>query len=349
MSGERARLVLAHERAISIYRRALYCPAGLPARRMLRERGLDALLAKGAVFSLGYAPGGWTHLADHLTRQDFTPDELVAAGLAVRAGGSGHLVDRFRDRLVFAVRDPGGEPIGFVGRALDPGPDTPKYLNSPETEIYHKGSVLVGLAEQRERLTPDSVAIVSEGPTDAAATALAYHRPDRILVGLTTCGTALTEQHLAVLDEVPGRLVLAFDGDRAGAGGMERAYALVRERGPDARVVLGAGLEPGQDPASLYRRDGAAGLCWALVERALPLGHLVAAHRIAEHLCLHGDLIEHRINAARTVAELLAEQPDVDAAIAFAADRLQLPLAAVADYVAETRPASAPGAAQRAS
>jgi DNA primase catalytic core len=221
-----ARLVAAHRQARTYYRQQLATADG--PRRYLTHRGLGPLIPTGPAsafrvegsWHLGYAPPGWTNLVDHLTRLDYTPSELIAAGLAIRAR-TGGLVDVFRDRVMFPIHDPHGEPIAFTGRAPDRATDVPKYLNTTDTVIYHKGQTLYGLGEQRDRVDAGWAPVIVEGPVDVLAVWLAH--PQQAGVGraaVAACGTSVTEHHAATICALPGAarhgVTIAFDDDPAG-------------------------------------------------------------------------------------------------------------------------------------
>ncbi|MCF6734878.1 toprim domain-containing protein [Blastococcus sp. KM273129] len=226
----------------------------------MRERlGTDP--ARDSRFTVGYAPAGWTSLTDHLRRSGATDKELLAAGLASRAS-TGRLIDRFRDRLTFPIRDTDGAIRGFVARrnpaATDDGRTGPKYLNTPTTDLYRKSEHLLGLHEAQPGLAAGAALALVEGPLDAIALTLAT---DGRAVGVATLGTALTDQQADLLRphiqaEGPGVLV-ATDNDAAGQQASERIFWLLTDRGDHPRRLA---LPDGLDPADLLYRDGASAL-----------------------------------------------------------------------------------------
>ncbi len=177
-------------------------PDAARARAILDERGVPAAAVAG--YQLGYAPPGWTALADHLRGRGWTDPQLLAAGVAMTTS-RGTVVDRFRDRIMFPVHHPaGGRVIAFIGRALDAAEGTPKYLNSPDTALYRKGEVLYGAGAQptREALTAGARPVLVEGALDAIAVTTASAGA---YAGIAPSGTALTAAQVAALDAPPDR------------------------------------------------------------------------------------------------------------------------------------------------
>lgn len=261
--------------AAAFFRTALVEPTtGRRARRALAARKLPILTAADGI---GYAPEGWTTLTTHLRGLGYTDEHLLAAGVSTRSRTT-HLIDRFRARITFAIHDGAGDVVAFTARAFDEdraaattaGHDLPKYLNSCETALYRKREVLYGLTPQvRQLLGTGATPVLAEGPTDALAITLAGAGRH---VGIASCGTALTSEHLDFLDDVlqatstsqdegkdadPGAsylsrqgLAVAFDGDKAGRGAARRAFELTTARG---LRLLEVTLPEGADPASLPR------------------------------------------------------------------------------------------------
>jgi DNA primase len=225
-------------------------PRGAAAVAYLRDRGLDGETA--ASFALGYAPPGWDGLLQSLGGRH-KPEQLLAAGLVIRREQGGGYYDRFRDRIMFPIRDSRGRVIAFGGRVLS-GDETPKYLNSPETAVFHKGRELYGLYEARKvTRTPERLVVV-EGYMDVVM--LARHG---FTNAVATLGTATTPHHLERLFRLVPELVFCFDGDRAGRQAawraLEGALPAVRE-GRQAKFMF---LPEGEDPDSLVRKEGKAG------------------------------------------------------------------------------------------
>ena len=269
-SGERAstQIFAALSAAEAFYRQQLRLSQ--PAIQYLQHREIDGVTARD--FGLGWAPVGPDALGQAL-RPQFSADLLVAAGLQVRRD-DGRLHDRFRGRVMFPIRDRRGRVLGFGGRLISSG--EPKYLNSPETAVFHKGETVYGLFEARRSQARLEELVVVEGYMDVVALA-------RAGFGRTVAcmGTALTRQHLELLFRQVNRLILCFDGDGAGRRAAERALeqALPLVQGlRELRFLL---LPEGEDPDSLVRREG--GARWEQrVQAAHPLSDALV-QLIADH------------------------------------------------------------------
>jgi len=243
--GLRERILEANRLAEAYYRKQLHDPeAGRRARAYLAERGLSRETIEA--LGLGYAPDRWEALRGHLLSKGFEPSELVAAGLVLaREDGRGGY-DRFRDRLVFPIRDAGGRTVGFGGRSLGDG--EPKYLNSPETEAYRKGEHLYGFDRARGAIRREGYAVLVEGYFDLAALIQAGFEH-----AVATLGTALTPEQVRLLGRVTEKVVLSYDGDAAGSAATVRAVDLLLERGFEVRAAV---LPAGQDPDDFLRSAG---------------------------------------------------------------------------------------------
>ncbi|MFG1859890.1 DNA primase [Microbispora bryophytorum] len=220
--GERLRLIEAHRAAAEFYAERLSSPEAAPGRRFLSERGFER--ADAEHFGVGYAPDEWEALARHLMARGFTSQELIKGGLA-REGRRGP-VDRFRGRLIWPIRDITGDVIGFGARKLLDSDDGPKYLNTPESPIYHKSSVLYGVDLAKREIAKRSQAVIVEGYTDVMACHLAG-----VPTAVATCGTSFGEDHIKVLRrllldqaEFRGEVIFTFDGDSAGQKAALRAF-----------------------------------------------------------------------------------------------------------------------------
>ena len=214
----------------------------------LRARGLSGDIA--AAFGLGFAPPGWDNLLKSIARSDAERALMARAGLLVDKGGGGYY-DRFRGRITFPILDRRGRTVGFGARVL--GDETPKYLNSPETPVYHKGRELYGLYEARKALGQPERLIVVEGYMDVVA--LAQHG---IRNTVATLGTAATEAHVEQLFRASQDVVFCFDGDEAGRRAAWRALETTLPAMHDGRQAFFMFLPEGQDPDSLVREQGAA-------------------------------------------------------------------------------------------
>ncbi|GAB3137384.1 DNA primase [Microbispora hainanensis] len=220
--GERLRLIEAHRAAAEFYAERLSAPEAAPGRRFLSERGFER--ADAERFGVGYAPNEWEALSRHLMGRGFTSQELIKGGLA-REGRRGP-VDRFRGRLIWPIRDITGDVIGFGARKLLDSDDGPKYLNTPESPIYHKSSVLYGVDLAKREIAKRSQAVIVEGYTDVMACHLAG-----VPTAVATCGTSFGEDHIKVLRrllldqaEFRGEVIFTFDGDSAGQKAALRAF-----------------------------------------------------------------------------------------------------------------------------
>ncbi len=249
--GERSRLIEAHKAAAEFYASLLGEAEAAPGRRFLSERGFERVDAEH--FGVGYAPEEWDRLARHLQGRGFTPAELIKGGLA-RDGRRGP-VDRFRGRLVWPIRDITGEVIGFGARKLLEGDDGPKYLNTPESPIYKKGSVLYGIDLAKREISKRSQAVVVEGYTDVMACHLAG-----VPTAVATCGTSFGEEHIKVLRrllldqaEFRGEVVFTFDGDSAGQKAALRAFADEQKFVTQTFVAV---QPDGLDPCDLRVKQG---------------------------------------------------------------------------------------------
>jgi DNA primase len=243
----------------------------------LAERGISDTVARQ--WHIGYAPGGWATLTGHLRALGHDDDAIQAAGLA-RISSRGTLIDHFRDRVMLPVHDEHGNIAGFLGRTR-PGtpPEVPKYLNSPETSSYHKGSLLFGLHQARDQLASGATPVIVEGPFDAIAVTTAD--PGRH-AGLAPCGTALTSKQAAILaraaDLGSAGVLVAFDDDPAGRKAAVRAYDILRAvSGRMQSAVLS-----GKDPAEILQTEGPEALRTILRDQVQPLSGVVIDAHLAQ-------------------------------------------------------------------
>lgn len=212
----------------------------------LRQRGLSGECV--AEFGIGYAPPGWNNLQHGLSDPELTPHKLMSAGLVIQNEEGNHY-DRFRERIIFPIRDRRGRTIGFGGRVI--GDATPKYLNSPETPLFHKGRELYGLHEARKALRDIPHLLVVEGYMDVLSLA-----QFDIRYAVATLGTATTREHLNQLFRITSKVVFCFDGDRAGREAawraLENALPVMRE-GREIHFIF---LPEGEDPDTRIRDLG---------------------------------------------------------------------------------------------
>jgi DNA primase len=246
-AGERAvrtPLLEALELAAESFEQWLADPErGRAVRDYLAERGIAPATIKA--FRLGLAPEGWTNLADRVQRR-VSEEVLVQAGLAARREGKSGVYDRFRNRLIVPLVAPGGSVVGFGARAL--GDEPPKYLNSPETAVYHKGSFLYALDQAKRPADEAGEMVVVEGYFDV----IALHQAG-IAHTVATSGTALTADQARLLRRAAPRVALTYDGDEAGREAMMRSLAVLLAEGLDVLVV---DLPAGEDPDTVVRNGG---------------------------------------------------------------------------------------------
>ena len=263
----------------------------------LRRRGLTGQIA--AAFSIGYAPPGGDNLSLALLNTGIEARSLIDAGLAQR-DEQGRLRDRFRDRIIFPIRDRRGQTIAFGGRVIS-DEAAPKYLNSPETLLFHKGSTLYGLYEARHRSGPLPRLLVVEGYLDVVA--LAQHG---IAYAVATLGTATTAEHVERLFRTVNELVFCFDGDRAGRAAAWRALQTVLPLLRHGRQAGFLHLPDGDDPDTLVRREGQAAFEQRLAQ-AIPLADYLFAELRAQ---TNPDTLTGRARLADLAGPLLEKLPE---------------------------------------
>lgn len=260
----------------------------------LKVRGLTGEIA--ARFHIGFAPPGWDNLLSALGRDQAATRRLTECGLIIQQDGKRY--DRFRNRIVFPIRDTRGRVIGFGGRVL--GDDKPKYLNSPETPLFHKGRELYGLYEARKAGSKLQRLLVVEGYMDVVA--LAQYGFEN---AVATLGTATTQEHLELIFRTCPEVVFCFDGDRAGreAGwkALQTTLPLMRE-GREVRFLF---LPEGEDPDSLVRQEGREGLEQRL-DHALPLSEFLFQQLTAQ---VKMETIDGRAHLAELVRPHLERLP----------------------------------------
>ncbi|OYV63446.1 MAG: DNA primase [Parcubacteria group bacterium 21-58-10] len=219
--------------------------SGSPAETYAKKRGLSGETI--TAWRLGFAPEAWRALLEALTAEGFSTQELLAAGLIKEADGKpGTYYDRFRNRLVFPIRDAAGRVVAFTGRALA-ADEQAKYLNSPETELYHKSDILFGMDRAKDAIRTRGFTMLVEGQVDVLH---AHQAGFQNAIALS--GTALTERHLALLKRYSENLMLVLDADPAGLKATARSAALALRAG---LRVKAARLPQGKDPADLISDD----------------------------------------------------------------------------------------------
>ncbi len=301
--GRRTRLAEVTAAATAWFRSQLAAAEGADARAYLDQRGITE--ATRETFGLGWAPDAWDALTRHLRDQGFTSQEAIDAGLATE--GRRGPMDRFRGRLIFPIHERSGRDVvafgGRIlpGRELRTGPrdgEPPKYLNSPETELYHKSEVLYGLAQARAEIQRRQTAVLVEGYTDV----LALHQVG-VRHAVATCGTALTAEHLRQLERYGRKVVLALDADTAGYRAADRARELAETVGIRELAVLP--LPAGRDPADLAAQGPEA------VEEALASARTATEFQIEQLLRTATlDTPETQAEAYRATFPLLARLRD---------------------------------------
>ncbi|OBI18422.1 DNA primase [Mycobacterium sp. E2327] len=300
--GSRSRLVAANAAAAEFYAAALESDEAAPARQYLTERNFDADAARH--FGCGFAPSGWDSLTKHLQRKGFEFKELEAAGLS-REGRRGPM-DRFHRRLLWPIRTAAGEVIGFGARRLfDDDPMEAKYINTPETALYKKSSVMFGIDLAKRDIAKGHQAVVVEGYTDVMAMHLAG-----VTTAVASCGTAFGDEHLAMLRRLMmddsffrGELIYVFDGDAAGRAAALKAFGGEQNLAGQSFVAV---APDGMDPCDLRLKSGDVALR-DLVARRTPLFEFAIRTTIAE---MDLDSAEGRVAALRRCVPMVSQIKD---------------------------------------
>ena len=300
-TGQRTRLVEAHRLTQEFLVEHLASAEAVIGRTFLAERGFDQAAAEQ--FGVGYAPNGWDNLVKHLRGKGFAQEELVTAGLASQ--GQRGPIDRFRGRLTWPIRDITGDIIGFGARRLHEGDTGPKYLNSPETPIYKKSSVLYGVDAAKKEIARRRQAVVVEGYTDVMAMHLAG-----VPTAVATCGTAFGADHIQVLrrllmdqDEFRGEVIFTFDGDEAGQKAALKAFGDEQKFVSQTFVAISPG---GMDPCDLRLAEGDAAVRDVVASR-VPLVEFAVRSTLAKYDL---ETAEGRVQAMQTAAPLVAKIKD---------------------------------------
>ncbi|MGV8857326.1 DNA primase [Rhodoglobus sp.] len=299
--GNRARILAANQAASDFFVAKLSTPEAAPGRTFLGERGFDQSAAER--FGIGFAPRGGV-LAKHLNSLGFTSDELVIAGL-IGKGERGDYYDRFRGRLVWPIRDVTGQTLGFGARRLLDDDKGPKYLNTPETPVYHKSQVLYGLDLAKKDISRSKQIVVVEGYTDVMACHLAG-----VTTAVATCGTAFGVDHIKIVRRMigdydnadttaTGEVIFTFDPDEAGQKAANRAFA---EEHRFAAQTFVAVASDGLDPCDLRLKKG-DGAVRRLVSTRKPMFEF----KIRRELAVHDlETVEGRVAALRAAAPVVA-------------------------------------------
>jgi DNA primase len=302
-SINRSRLVAANLAAATYYQEQLQLPEAQHGRDFLTKRGFDRDAAKS--FGVGYAPDQWDSLFKFLKGRGFTEEELMLAGL-VKEGTKGP-IDRYRNRLIWPVKDISGDVVGFGARKLasDEVDQGPKYLNSPETPIYKKNQILYGLDMAKKEISKTRQVVIVEGYTDVMAAHLAG-----VTTAVATCGTAFGDEHIRIIrrllmdaDAFRGEVIFTFDGDAAGQKAALRAFE------DDQKFVAQTfvAVEPnGMDPCELRQAHGDPAVR-ELIARRVPLFEFAIKSVIAGYDITNP---EGRVNALNQVAPLIGKIRD---------------------------------------
>ena len=302
-SINRSRLVAANTASSIFYQEQLQLPAAQHGRDFLTKRGFDRDAAKN--FNVGYAPDEWDGLYKNLKGKGFTDEELNLAGL-VKEGSKG-MIDRYRNRLIWPVKDISGDVVGFGARKLasDEVDTGPKYLNSPETPVYKKNQILYGLDMAKKEIAKNRQVVIVEGYTDVMAAHLSG-----VITAVATCGTAFGDEHIRIIrrllmdaDAFRGEVIFTFDGDAAGQKAALRAFE------DDQKFVAQTfvAVEPnGMDPCELRQAHGDDAVR-NLVARRVPLFEFAIKSVIANYDITAA---EGRVNALNQVAPLIGKIRD---------------------------------------
>ncbi len=301
--GTRSRLVEANKLAQEFYAEQLSSPEARPAREFLTQRGFGQEVA--ATFGCGFAPSGWDHLTKHLLGRGFSFEELAKAGLS-REGQRGPM-DRFHRRLLWPIRDLGGDVVGFGARRLfDDDRNEAKYINTADTPLYRKSQVLFGLDLAKREIARRRQVVVVEGYTDVMAMHLAG-----VPTAVASCGTAFGTEHISVLrrllmddDALRGEVIFTFDGDEAGKKAAFKAFDGDQSFATQTFIAI---APDGMDPCELRQAKGDAAVV-DLVARRQPLFTFAVQTVLAEH-----DLntAEGQVAALRRAVPLVAQIKDV--------------------------------------
>jgi DNA primase len=324
----RERLLALLDRAARFYDSYLWeSTEAARARDYLAGRGFSEEILRR--FRVGYSPSAWDRMLLGARQSGFTEEELMAAGLAQRGRDGRSAYDRFRARIMFPLADGRGRVLGFGARQMGEGRG-PKYLNTSENELYHKGRQLFGLDIARAEAARSGRIVVVEGYTDV----LALHQAG-IGEAVAIMGTALTQEQLAEVGRAASTLVLALDADRSGQEAMLRASRLAEERGLELRVVE---MPEGTDPAELVISAGAEGFVGRM-ERAVPMIEFQVRRVLADADLNTPSGRDKALGEARKLISAVPERTATrDALVREAADRLDVPVDYVLAAPAPVRP-----------
>jgi DNA primase len=299
--SQRRRLVDAHRIALEFFTEKLTSPEASHGREFLASRGFS--LEDAGRFGVGYAPASWEDLTRHLRGRGFTDAELLASGLGTQ--GRRGPMDRFRNRLTWPIRDLSGDVIAFGARKLNPEEDGPKYLNTPETALFHKSNVLYGADLAKREIAQRRQAVIVEGYTDVMACHLAG-----VPTAVATCGTSFGEEHIKVLRRLimdtegsTGEVIFTFDGDAAGQKAALRAFGMEEKFVTQTFVTV---QPEGLDPCEVRLAHGDAAVR-DLIARRVPLFEFAIKGVLTKH---NLDTPEGQLAALDEAAPIVAKIKD---------------------------------------
>lgn len=295
----KSRLYAANQAAEVYFQEQLETASAAPGRDLLETRGFDESARKH--FGVGYSHDSWDDLTAALRQQGFTDEEIIQAGLA--SVGNQGLYDRFRGRLMWPIRDTSGQTVGFGARRLREDDNGPKYLNTPETPIYHKSQVLYGLDLAKRAISRNRRAIVVEGYTDVMACHMAG-----ITEAVATCGTAFGKDHISLLrrimgDDTSAEVIFTFDPDEAGQKAALKAFS--EERRFSAQTFIAVAPD-GLDPSDLRQFRGNEAVRM-MFETKTPLVEFALRQAIGK---FNVNTVEGRTGALRAAAPIIADIKD---------------------------------------
>jgi DNA primase len=299
-ASNRTLLLAINKEASDFFIAQLASEEGGVARDFLVSRGFD--LASIAQFGVGYAPKGWQNLSQHLTNKGFKVEDQALVGLLSK-GDKGYY-DRFRGRVLWPIRDQNSQVVGFGARKLCEEDQGPKYLNTPETPIYHKSTVLYGLDLARREIAQKREVVVVEGYTDVMACHLAGAK-----TAVATCGTAFGEDHIKLINRLlgqsvePASVIFTFDPDAAGEKAALKVYGDANKFNALTFVATGPN---GLDPSDLRQQQGDSAIV-EMLQQKKPLFEFVIQHRIAQYSLTD---VASRVAAARAAAPIIADISD---------------------------------------
>jgi len=295
--GQRARILEANSQAATYFQTQLMSEAAIAGRDFLKSRGFDKQAAE--LFGVGFAPKGWSNLTEHLKSLGFTDEELIAAALSSR--GERGLYDKFRGRLIWPIRDTSNQVIGFGARKLFDDDQGPKYLNTSETPVYHKSSVLYGIDLAKKEISKQQQVVVVEGYTDVMACHLAG-----ITTAVATCGTAFGDDHIRLLNRMlaanvdnPAEVIFTFDPDEAGQKAAMRAFADAEKFHANSFIATGP---EGLDPSDLRVQKGDEAVR-LMIENRKPIYEFAIKQKLKN---FDLESVEGRVGGARAAAVVIA-------------------------------------------